>query len=159
MQPISCTMGDDMTDIRHHVGIAAPAGDVYDALATVDGLSRWWTRDVRGDAAGGGRLAFHFGSDDASAVMEVVEQAPDATVVWRCVDGPDEWVDTTLRFELQPGPEETGVRFTHADWREPVDFLHHCSTKWAYFLLSLKAELEHGAGTPHPDDAPISSWG
>jgi hypothetical protein len=37
--------------------------------------------------------------------------------------------------------------FTHAEWREPDEFIHHCSTKWAYFLLGLKAWLEGvGAG-------------
>ena len=35
----------------------------------------------------------------------------------------------------------------------------HCSTKWAYFLLGLKAGLEGGKATPWPDDMPISSWG
>jgi hypothetical protein len=37
--------------------------------------------------------------------------------------------------------------------------MHHCSTKWAYFLLALKAQLEGGRGTPYPDDMKISSWG
>jgi hypothetical protein len=37
--------------------------------------------------------------------------------------------------------------------------MHHCSTKWAYFLLGLKAGLEGGAATPYPDDMKISSWG
>jgi hypothetical protein len=30
-----------MADIRHRVGITAPAGRVYHALATTDGLSGW----------------------------------------------------------------------------------------------------------------------
>jgi hypothetical protein len=49
--------------------------------------------------------------------------------------------------------------FTHASWREPVEFMHHCSTKWAYFLLGLKAWLEGGEATPFSDDMNISSWG
>jgi hypothetical protein len=51
------------------------------------------------------------------------------------------------------------VLFTHAGWREPVEFMHHCSTKWAYFLLGLKAGLEGGPATPYPEDMAISSWG
>jgi hypothetical protein len=42
--------------------------------------------------------------------------------------------------------------FTHADWREPVEFMAHCSARWAYFLLSLKSYAEIGKGTPFPDD-------
>jgi hypothetical protein len=26
----------------------------------------------------------------------------------------------------------------HANWKEPVEFMHHCGTKWATFLLSLR---------------------
>ena len=50
-----------MADIRHRVGITAPAGRVYQALATNEGLSRWWTRDVRGEDQIGGKLEFYFG--------------------------------------------------------------------------------------------------
>jgi hypothetical protein len=28
--------------------------------------------------------------------------------------------------------------FKHANWKEPVEFMHHCSTKWATFLLNLR---------------------
>ena len=43
-------------------------------------------------------------------------------------------------------------------WAEPVEFLSHCSTKWAVFLLSLKALIETGTGSPSPDDVAISDW-
>ena len=54
---------------------------------------------------------------------------------------------------------ETVLLFTHADWREPAEFMHHCSTKWGYFLLGMKAGLEGGSATPYPGDMAISSWG
>ncbi len=40
--------------------------------------------------------------------------------------------------------------FRHLGWREPVEFMHHCSTKWATYLMSLKALLETGTGAPEP---------
>ena len=43
-------------------------------------------------------------------------------------------------------------------WAEPVEFMYHCSTKWAVFLLSLKQLLETGHGAPDPDDVKISDW-
>ena len=49
-------------------------------------------------------------------------------------------------------------RFAHTGWREPVDFMYHCSTKWATFLMSLKSLLETGTGAPAPDDERISDW-
>ncbi len=50
--------------------------------------------------------------------------------------GPSEWVDTEFTFELQQGGAdgETVLLFTNDGWREPVEFMHHCSTKWASFL-------------------------
>jgi uncharacterized protein YndB with AHSA1/START domain len=146
-----------MDDIRHRVGINARIADVYEALATPEGTGRWWTRDVEGDAAVGGQLVFRFGPE-RGAVMELVELTPNR-VVWRCVKGPDEWIGTTVTFDLQANGDETIVLFTHAGWREPVEFMHHCSTKWGYFLLSLKHGLEGGTATPWPDDELVSSWG
>ena len=34
----------EMVDILHRVGIEATPQEVYEALATVDGLASWWTR-------------------------------------------------------------------------------------------------------------------
>lgn len=48
--------------------------------------------------------------------------------------------------------------FAHAGWREPVEFMNHCSTKWAIFLMSLKSLVETGSGAPHPRDVQISNW-
>jgi uncharacterized protein YndB with AHSA1/START domain len=62
-----------MADIRHRVGVDASAERVYQALATREGLARWWTRDVRGEAEAGGKLEFFFGGPEAAAVMEVTD--------------------------------------------------------------------------------------
>jgi uncharacterized protein YndB with AHSA1/START domain len=149
-----------MEHIRHRVGISAPPARVYEALATKEGLAGFWTQHIDGDVTPGGTLRFFFnGNPDPGAVMEVVDLAPNQQVRWRCVQGPQEWVGTDLTFELTSGDEETVVLFTHANWREPVEFLHHCSTKWAYFLLGLKTWLEGGASVANPNDMKISSWG
>ena len=76
----------------------------------------------------------------------------------RVVDGPAEWIGTTIDWRLSRHDGFTIVRFTHAGWAEPVEFLSHCSTKWAVFLLSLKALIETGTGSPSPHDVAISDW-
>ena len=38
-----------MYDIGHRVGMNAPLSEVYEALATREGVARWWTRDVEGE--------------------------------------------------------------------------------------------------------------
>jgi uncharacterized protein YndB with AHSA1/START domain len=148
-----------MPDIRHRVGIAAPAQRVYSTLATEDGLTDFWTDHIDGHSEVGGKLSFYFGFPEPAAEMEVVELVPGERVRWRCVEGPAEWVDTTITFDLKDTDDETVVLFTHADWPAPAEFMHHCSTKWATFLLGLRSGLEGGTSTAYPNDVAIShSW-
>jgi uncharacterized protein YndB with AHSA1/START domain len=151
--------GSDVAAIRHRVGIDACVLKVYDALATREGVAGWWTRDVRGASRPGKALAFYFGDRDPSAVMEVRELSRPECVVWRCTEGPSEWMNTTVSFFLYEDGPETVLLFTHAGWSEPFEFMHHCSTKWAYFLLGLKAGFEGGKANPWPDDMAISRLG
>ena len=146
-----------MTDIHHRIGVASPStDDVYAALTTIDGLSGWWTTDTTGDPDLGGKIEFRF---PPGRVRHGGDRAhPRSTVRWRVTDGPPEWIGTTVDWRLSRNGGYTIVRFTHEGWAEPVEFLDHCSTKWAVFLLSLKALVETGAGSPSPDDVPISDW-
>jgi uncharacterized protein YndB with AHSA1/START domain len=78
-----------MPDILHKVGIKSTSlGDVYNALATVEGLSSWWTSDTRGESNVGGELQFRFG--DGGFDMRVLELEPGKRVLWQVVDGPEE---------------------------------------------------------------------
>jgi hypothetical protein len=43
-------------------------------------------------------------------------------------------------------------------WREEVEFMAYCSTKWATFLLSLRDLVETGTGKPAPHDLKIDDW-
>lgn len=148
-----------MADIRHRVGINAPLGDVFDAIATREGLASWWTSAVDGESRVGEDLTFHFGNPEPSCVMKVTDLVPGSRVAWQCIVGPDEWLDTTLTFDVKRDGETTVVLFTHGQWREPVEFMHHCSTKWAYFLLGMKDGLEGAKATPWPNDKAIGNWG
>ncbi len=144
-----------MLDILHRVGATATPEKVYDALTTIDGLAAWWTTDTTGDPDG--TIAFRFG-EVGGFDMKVIELQPNTRVVWEVVDGPSEWIGTTVTFDLKQEGEWTIVLFAHAGWREPVEFMNHCSTKWAAFLLSLKSLVETGTGQPHPHDQQISNW-
>src|SRR5689334_9724066 len=103
------------TDIRLRLGIEAPRADVHRALATIDGLASWWTRDTEGDAGVGGHVQFQFGGPDRRVVVDVEQVTPDR-IVWRCVHGPDEWLDTTFTFDLSHDDGETVLFFTHGGW-------------------------------------------
>ena len=151
-----------MVDIVHRVGIKAPASKVYAALATIDGLAGWWTRDTSGTSKVGGHVAFRFHSADGGEIggfgMDVLELTPERTVRWRVKDGPSEWIGTHIEFTLSREDEHTIVRFGHRQWREEGEFMAHCSTKWATFLLSLRELVETGKGRPAPEDLKIGNW-
>jgi uncharacterized protein YndB with AHSA1/START domain len=139
------------------VGIKAPVADVYSALTTTEGLAGWWATDTggEGDEPGGVlRLRFEAGGFD----MKVLDLTPDERVLWEVVDGPDEWLGTRVGWQLRQAGEHTIVLFEHEGWREPVEFMHHCSTKWAIFLMSLKSLVETGKGAPDPHDVKIDDF-
>ena len=87
--------------------------------------------------------------------MKVLELQPGKRVLWQVVDGPEEWIGTKVSWELKQEGDWTIVLFKHQGWKEPVEFMHHCSTKWATFLLSLRDQLEKSAGRPAPRDLKI----
>jgi uncharacterized protein YndB with AHSA1/START domain len=146
-----------MPDILHKVGVKSSSMDkVYRALTAVDGLSGWWTTDTRGQSKIGGVLQFRFGAGGFD--MKVLDLHPARRVLWQVVDGPDEWIGTKISFELDQRDDWTIVLFKHEGWREPIEFMHHCSTKWGVFLLSLKSLLETGQGAPWPNEIKLDSW-
>jgi hypothetical protein len=141
----------------HKVGIKSSSlNDVYKALTTREGLAGWWTIDTQGESKVGGILQFRFRAGGFD--MKVLELDPARRVLWQVVDGPAEWIGTKVSFELRQESDWTLVFFRHQGWKEPVEFMYHCSTKWAVFLLSLKSLLETGKGAPAPDDLKLDSW-
>ena len=150
-----------MVDILHKVGIKAPIDEVYKALTRRDALAAWWAHDTRGDGGLGTTLSFRFsrgGTEIGAIEMKVLELEPSRHVLWQVVGGPAEWLGTTVAWDLRQDGEHAIVLFKHQGWKEPVEFMHHCSTKWATFLMSLKSLLETGKGAPNPRDVEIDEW-
>jgi len=145
-----------MPDILHKIGIKSSQADVYKALTAIERLSGWWTTTTEGESKIGGVLRFRFGNGGFD--MKVLQLDPAGRVLWQVIDGPEEWIGTTISFDFDQRGDWTIVLFKHAGWKEPVEFMHHCSTKWAVFLLSLKSLLETGGGAPWPNEIKIDSW-
>ena len=146
-----------MADILHRIGVEHSSPQrVYDALSRLDGLSGWWAEKTTGDTEPGGVIEFRFGPGGID--MKVIELDPGRLVRWEVVGGPEEWIGTEVRFDIRQDGDWTIVLFRHEGWREPVEFMSHCSTKWATYLVSLKQLLETGTGAPDPRDLLISDW-
>lgn len=151
-----------MADIVHRVGIKAPIGKVYAALSTIEGLSGWWTKDTVGQSVVGKLVVFRFQNPKGETIgemgMEVAALEPGKKVAWKCKSGPKEWIGTDLTFHLSEADGLTIVLFAHRHWPEAEEFMSHCSTKWAIFLMSLKELAETGKGKPSPVDVKIDNW-
>jgi uncharacterized protein YndB with AHSA1/START domain len=151
-----------MADILHRVGIQTSLDAVYRALTTLDGLAAWWTNNTQGESKVGGTLRFRFSDPGGAEIggfdMKVLDLQPPRHVRWQVVDGPEEWIGTTIDWELKQDGDYVIVLFKHLDWKEPVEFMHHCSTKWAMFLMSLKSLVETGKGALSPHDVKIDNW-
>ena len=146
-----------MVDIVHRIAVSGSSPEeVYTALTSRDRLAAWWTEDTEGDGDLGGLLKFRF--LEGGLDMRVEEALPGKSVIWKVVDGPAEWIGTRVGWELTQDGDWTVVLFRHEGWREQVEFMHHCSTKWAVYLMSLKSLVETGAGAPAPHDVRISNW-
>ena len=147
-----------MPDILHGFETKSSVDQAYRAFATRAGLAGWWTTDTRGDERVGGVIQFVFGSR-GRIEAKVLELEPGRRVCWQVVAGPPAWIGTKINFELRPRGQYTTVLFKHEGWREPMEFMHHCTTKWGTFLMSAKSLVETGTGAPYPNDVHITGSG
>ena len=150
-----------MPDIIHRVGIKGPAKKVYDAVSTAEGVAGWWTETTTGAARAGGKVNVRFLRKDGTEIgkmdFEMTKLEPNR-VQWRILAGPPEWIGTDVTFDLVQDGDMTIVIFGHRGWKEEVEFMAHCSMKWAVFLLSLRDLVETGRGKPSPHDIKIDNW-
>src|SRR5687768_15044759 len=141
-----------MVNIIHRVGIQASLEKVYDALATTEGISKWWTKDTSGESQPGKTVVVRFhtpdGNEMGSMNIEIKDLIPGKKIHWKFSAGPKEWIGTEVVFDLKKEENYTIVMFSHLNWSEEVEFKAHCSMKWAIFLLSLKQLIETGKGSP-----------
>ncbi|HEV8246860.1 MAG TPA: SRPBCC domain-containing protein, partial [Polyangiaceae bacterium] len=106
----------------------------------------------------GGVIEFHFGTRGYFKT-KILELAPSKRVVWRVIEGPEEWIGSKISFDLNQDGDEATVFFKQQGWKVQTEFMHHCSTKWAIYLMSLKSLMETGKGSPNPNDTHISGDG
>lgn len=136
--------------IFHRLRIEAPVEKVYEALTTQKGLAGWWTTDTLAKPEADSILRFAFGADYYKE-MKVEELKPYSKVKWLCVKGYEDWMGTTLSFELEPHAKGAVLLFHHDGWKDYTPAFASCSYDWALFLRSLKFLCETGKGFPYPD--------
>ena len=146
-----------MPNICLTFGTKTAAPVIRDALTTLTGLASWWTTETAGDTNQHGTVTFTFGGNGGFDMRVIRSDAQH--VHWECVKGPDDWLGTRIEFDIETRETHSQVMFRHAGWKSENPFFHHCSTKWATFLLSLRDYVETGKGQPYPDDIKIEAAG
>ncbi|MEM7280027.1 MAG: SRPBCC domain-containing protein [Pseudomonadota bacterium] len=144
-----------MNNITLKIGTARDPESTMKAINTIEGLASWWTSTTEGSTQVGEVITFRFG--EFAVDMKVISSTA-SLVEWECLAGPEEWLGTKIEFRIEKEPETT-LFFRHTGWAEESPFMHHCSMKWAVFLLSLRQVLEEGQGRPFPNDVPITNVG
>lgn len=143
-----------MADILHRIAVkVTDINLVYNALATLEGLRGWWTDDTDGNPDQvGGTIAFRFAAGGFDMKVKALSKA---LVQWQVIAGEPQWIGSVISWQLKQADDYIIVLFKHEGWKEVTEFMHHCSTKWAIFLMSLKDLLEKGKGAPNPHDVKI----
>ena len=130
----------------------SPADAVFDALTTPSSLTGWWM-GASGSGLEGGTLTFRFGEEGA-LVMRVDKAEAASLVEWTVLASEplDDWVGTTVRFEI--GPTETSgtlVRFEHVGLTPQLECFDMCIQGWGQYLPSLVGYVDRGQGNPRPE--------
>ncbi len=138
-----------MPDILLDLAIAGDRGKVFDAVATPEGLEKWWTRRSNGEPAVGAvwELFFEEGFDWRARVVHL-----DAgrSIEWELTKADPDWTGTRVRVELEDHPGGlVWVRFSHAGWREAREHFRISSYCWAMYLRLLKRWVQRGESVPY----------
>lgn len=88
-----------MSDIKHKLVIKATPAIVFDALTTQQGLESWWAKQTQAKPEIGFVNIFTFGT--LKNEIRVTEFLPNKKVDWAVLVSADEWVDTTITFNLE----------------------------------------------------------
>ncbi len=136
-----------MYNIEQIQYIKAPAEKVFEALSTKTGLSEVWTEKLIVKPEVGFINQFDF-DDNYMTCFKVVALGAPHRILWECVDSDQEWIGTTLSFDIEQRQKSTAVTLKHSNWRELTEFYRACNYNWAWFLYSLKLYCETGEGIP-----------
>ncbi len=145
-----------MREIMHLIKIRAAQDKAYEAVSTAEGIRNWWTRDAALDPNVGGSGEFGFYGHRMAIKVKVAELTPPGHVAWDEVSSTGGAFDgTTISFVLKSEEGITSLLFAHRGFKAGANNIASATTRWGFYLLSLKRYLETGKGTPNPEDTEL----
>jgi len=150
-----------MATVHHQLWIQAPAAKVYAAIATAEGLSRWWGPHDSTETEAGLVVSHDPGPQHGRVRLRVLDRRPDRRVEWECISThphsspASAWTGTHFIWEIsersnvvdQSGFGRDGDRITVLDFRqtgydERSEFFGRNNFAWAGVLGNLKQVCE-----------------
>lgn len=140
-------------DYHIHITVDATPQEAFNAINSV---TQWWTENLEGHFE---QLndEFTVSFDDIHiSTQKLVELIPDKKVVWlvtdskiNFVDNKQEWMNTTISFELSDRNNKTQIDFTHFGLVPEIECYDACSNAWSQYIRgSLLNLINTGKGKP-----------
>lgn len=137
-----------MPEIMHSLNIDTPADKAFQAVSTADGIRQRWTGDAVLETRPGGLGTFGFFGRRFVATVTIVTLKPSSTMIWRVSNAA--WPGDTIEFDLAAQDRRTRLTFAHRGFAQADQRYAGATTRWGFYLFSLKQYLETGRGTPNP---------
>lgn len=130
--------------------------DAFSAI-TIE-INEWWGKVDSPIDKIGDEFSIFFGETEWR--FKIINYVKNEKLIWHCVkanhvhDGlhniQDEWLNTTVEWEIKEVGSKTEVKLVHKGLRHNLNCYEVCKSGWDYFLqTSLKNYLDHGKGTPY----------
>ena len=139
-----------MATIYHQLSINAPAGKVYQAISTADGIGTWWDKQTAKQTDCGLVLEHNPGPEHGVVKLRVVELVPHKRVEGECISTHPKsspasaWSGTHFIFELaedgdaQSTPNRTTLDFRQVGYDEQSKFFEFNKGAWGQVMQDLK---------------------
>ena len=132
----------DTSVIFQSISIKALADDIFKAFTSKERLKGWWVKDLKRQRNNNVLVEFEFGA--TTVWMSMTVDRPSWVIRWECIEGPKEWVGSTLTFEIVPAGEEAVLHLWHTGLKGSPDFYGRCNCTWGHYLYGLKLLVEPG---------------
>lgn len=137
-----------MASISHDRVINASCATVYKALTTVQGLSSWFTVQVKGSGQPDTdwRLTFE---KQPSFDWRIVSMKDGQHVVWKCIEGPGNSPGTEAAFHLKATADNhCMLTISHQGWHKDDPKYERCVEIWRTLMQHLQQYCETGVAAP-----------
>lgn len=134
-------------DIVHTVEIDTTAEALIRTLTTRQGIGGWYTPETKAEPRLGSTVECAFG-DYGALKFRLDELDPRGRLRWTVVQGPPEWLGTSVSFAFTDRGGTIDLEFRHAGLPAEYDAFSSFNYLWGQYVRSIRLYAETGVGEP-----------